>query len=95
MTDSGYNRPSEPDQSETAAALDRNVPKGLVLAATILAGFFMLVGFFAFIGGWSSVTDSTDDLGLQLLAVGQGAMPFFIASGLFWLLAEYKTAHKD
>jgi hypothetical protein len=72
---------------------DPRIPKGFVLVFTVLAGLFLLLGFVVFFGGWSSLTDTTDDVYLQLLAVGQGSMPYFIASGVFWLLAEYKTAH--
>jgi len=72
---------------------DVRIPKGFVLFSTVLAGLFLLLGFIVFFGGWSSLGDSTDDVFLQLMAVGQGAMPYFVASGVFWLLAEYKTAH--
>ncbi len=90
MTDSpGFDRPTA-----ASAALDK-VPKGLILLATILGGVFLLLGFIVFFGGWSSMGTETDDVWLQLLAVGQGALPYFIAGGVFWLLAEYKTAHND
>ncbi len=96
MTDSpGFDRPSEPDRSSAASAALDKVPKGLVLLATILGGLFLLLGFVVFFGGWSSVADTQDDVWLQLLAVGQGALPYFIAAGVFWLLAEYKTVHSD
>ncbi|MDP2624297.1 MAG: hypothetical protein Q8Q29_10930 [Actinomycetota bacterium] len=73
---------------------ERGVPKGLVLLATILAGLFLLLGFIVFIGAWSSAKDAVgDDVWVQLAFVGQGAVPYFIAGGLFWLLAEYKTVH--
>jgi hypothetical protein len=73
---------------------ERGVPKGLVLFATILAGLFLLLGFVAFIGSWSSAEEAVgDDIWIQMSFVGQGSMPYFIAGGLFWLLAEYKTVH--
>ncbi|MEE9297836.1 MAG: hypothetical protein V3V29_02215 [Acidimicrobiia bacterium] len=96
MTDSPeFDRPSEPERSSAASAALDKVPKGLVLLATILGGVFLLLGFVVFFGGWSSVADTTDDVWLQLLLVGQGALPYFIAGGVFWLLAEYKTVHSD
>ena len=55
----------------------------------------MLLGFLVFFGGWGSMTDTTDDAWLQLLAVGQGALPYFIAGGVFWLLAEYRSVHGE
>ncbi len=72
---------------------DVRFAKGFILFSTVLAGLFLLLGFILFFGGWSSIGDITDDGFLQLLAVGEGAMPYFIASGVFWLLAEYKAVH--
>ncbi len=95
MTDSpGFDRPSEPERTAASAVVSR-LPKGLELFATILGGLFILLGFIVFFGGWSSLGDETDDVFLQLLAVGQGAGPYFVAGGIFWLLAEYKTVHGD
>ena len=64
----------------------------LVLFATIVAGLFTLLGFIVFFGSWSSASDVVgDDAWVQLSYVGQGALPYLIVGGLFWLLAEYKT----
>ena len=96
MTDSpGFDRQSEPDRSTAASTALARVPKILVGFAMVLAVVFMFFGFVAFFNGWAAVADTTDDVALQLLAVGQGALPYFIASGIFWLLAEYKTIHGD
>lgn len=73
---------------------EKKVPKGLVLVATILAGLFVLLGFISFFATWGSAADAVgDDIWLQMNLVGQGSMPYFIAGGVFWLLAEYKTVH--
>jgi len=66
--------------------------KGLVLAATILAALFMLFGLVVFFGAIGSSEDVVgDDVWLRLSYVGQGAVPYFIAGGVLWLLAEYKS----
>jgi hypothetical protein len=76
--------------------MDTNVPKGLVLFATLMAGIFILLGFIVFFGGWSAAADQNpDEVWLQLMSVGSGAMPYFVAGAVFWLLAEYKTAHPN
>ena len=72
---------------------EKQLPRALVLFATILGGLFILLGFVVFFAGWNSLAEETDDAWLQLLTVGQGALPYFIAGGIFWLLAEYKTVH--
>ena len=96
MTDSpGSDRPSEPDRGSFAAATDARLPGILVMFATVMAGLFMLLGFIVFFGGWGSASDLTDDAWLQLMEVGKGALPYFIAGGVFWLIAEYKTVHRD
>ncbi len=79
--------------TDSSMSSDVRFVKGFILFSTILAGLFLFLGFIIFFGGWSSIGETTDDVFLQLLAVGQGAMPYFIASGVFFLLAEYKTAH--
>ncbi len=81
--------------TDSSMSSDDRFARGFILFSTVLAGLFLLLGFILFFGGWSSVGDTTDDVFLQLLAVGQGAMPYFIASGVFWLLAEYKTVHSS
>ena len=64
----------------------------LVLFATIVAGLFTVIGFIVFFGAWSSAGDVVgDDVWAQLAYVGQGAVPYIITGGVFWLLAEYKT----
>jgi hypothetical protein len=78
-----------------ATSTDLRLQKGMVLVATILGSIFVLLGFIVFFGGWSTASDLTDDAFEQLLIVGQGAMPYFIAGGIFWFLAEYKTVHSD
>lgn len=81
---SGMDRGSKPTEDRTGNLL--------VLAATILAGLFIVLGLIVFFGSWSSASEAVgDDVWLQLNFVGQGALPYFIAGGLFWLLAEYKT----
>jgi len=96
MTDSqGFDRPSEPDRSTAASTVQSIVPRIVVGFAMVLAVLFLLLGFMVFFGSWGSVADTTDAVWLQLLTLGQGALPYFIASGVFWLLAEYKTVHGD
>ncbi|HSM02920.1 MAG TPA: hypothetical protein VK960_10855 [Acidimicrobiia bacterium] len=64
----------------------------LVLFATIVAGLFTVMGFIVFFGAWSSAEELVgDDVWAQLSYVGEGAIPYLIAGGVFWLLAEYKT----
>ncbi len=80
--------------TDSSMSSDVRFVKGFILFSTVLAGLFLLLGFIVFFGGWSSMGGTTDDeVFLQLLDVGQGAMPYFIASGVFFLLAEYKTVH--
>ncbi len=79
--------------TDSSMSSDVRFVKGFILFFTVLAALFLLFGFILFFGGWGSVGDTTDDVFLQLLAVGPGAMPYFIASGVFWLLAEYKAVH--
>lgn len=81
---SGMNRGNQPTE-------DR-VGKVLVIAATVLAALFMLLGLIVFFGSWSSAKEVVgDDVWVQLNFVGQGALPYFIGGGVLWLLAEYKT----
>jgi hypothetical protein len=73
---------------------EKGLPKGLVLFATILAALFTTLGFITFISSWGSAADAVgDDVWLQMHFVGQGALPYLIAGGVFWLVAEYKTVH--
>ena len=96
MTDSpDLDRPAEPDRGAATSTAEAIVSKGLSVFATVLAGIFVILGFVVFFGGWSYMADTTDDVWLQLLAVGQGALPYFIAGGVFWLLAEYKSVHGE
>ena len=96
MTDSpDLDRPAEPDRGAATSTADARVSMGISVFATALAGIFILLGFAVFFGGWGSMADTTDDVWLQLLAVGQGALPYFIAGGVFWLLAEYRSVHGE
>ncbi len=79
----------------SGSATDDRLQRGLVLVSTILGSVFVLLGFVAFFGGWATAADVTEDGFQQLLVVGQGAMPYFIAGGVFWFFAEYKTIHSD
>jgi len=96
VTDSpDLDRPAEPDRGAATSTADARVFMGISVLATALAGIFMFLGFVVFFGGWSSMADTTDDAWLVLLAVGQGALPYFIAGGVFWLLVEYRSVHRE
>jgi hypothetical protein len=75
------------------SSLDSRLQQFMILFATVMGVLFIVLGFLVFFGGWSAAGTTTDDGFLQLLLVGQGALPYFIGGALFWLLAEYKTAH--
>ena len=80
-----------PDRGTGGMQEDRT-GRGLILAATILAGLFILVGLVVFFGAMGSSEDVVgDDVWLRLSYVGQGAIPYIIAGGVLWLLAEYKS----
>jgi hypothetical protein len=85
---------TEMSRPQTGSVTEDRFGKGLVLFATIVAALFTVIGFVVFVGSWSTAGDVVgDDVWTQLNYVGGGAIPYIIAGGVFWLLAEYKTSH--